>query len=195
MHGDLNKEEFRMSRIAKDPIEIPSSVEVTISNGMIAAKGPKGTLDCAIYPRVNVAIDNGKINVSAKGTSKQARAMSGTTRSLIANMITGVTSGFERGLVLVGTGYRAKADNRHLNLNVGYSHPVEYEAPEGVVFEIKSESSTQVELVVKGIDKQVVGQVAANIRKVRPVEPYKGKGIRYAGERVRMKQAKGAVKA
>ncbi len=179
-----------MSRIAKEPVVVPSGVEVTISNGLLVAKGPKGELNLALYPRVDVVHENGTITVAPKGTSKRAQAMSGTTRSLIANTIAGVATGFEKGLTLVGTGYRAKVTGRTLSINAGFSHPVEYEAPDGITFEVTSESSSQVELVVRGCDKQVVGQIAANIRRIRPPEPYKGKGIRYAGERIRQKQAK-----
>ena len=162
-----------------------------MSGGMICVKGPKGELDMKIHSLVEVANEDGSVKVKARNSSAKSRAMSGTTRSLINNMVTGVNSGFHIDLILVGTGYRAKAEGSKVNLSLGFSHPIEYEAPKDVTFEVKSESSSQVELTVHGVDKQVVGQVAAEIRRMRPPEPYKGKGVRYANERVRRKQAKG----
>ncbi len=179
-----------MSRIAKEPVTIPNGVQLTQDGSMIEAKGPKGKLNLQVHPSVMVHQENGTITVGARNSSAKAKAMSGTFRSLIANMVTGVSNGFERGIVLVGTGYRAKANKNKLDLSLGFSHPIEFVAPDSIEFEIKSESSAQVEVMIKGIDKQVVGQVAANIRRLRPPEPYKGKGVRYSDERVRRKQAK-----
>lgn len=179
-----------MSRIAKEPVAIPDGVKVDLSRGMIRAEGPKGKLQLTLHQLVKVSDEDDSIVVRARNSSKKSRAMSGTTRSLVNNMIVGVSQGFRKEMTLVGTGYRAQASGSSVNLSLGYSHPISYEAPEGVTFEIKSESSSQVELVVRGIDKQVVGQVAADIRRMRPPEPYKGKGVRYSDERIRRKQAK-----
>ncbi len=179
-----------MSRIAKEPVVIPDGVSVDLSAREITVKGSKGELNMLINPLVKVVNDNGSIAVTARNSSQNSRAMSGTMRSLIQNMVTGVSSGFRKELTLVGTGYRAQVNQSRATFQLGYSHPIEYEAPAGVTFEIKSETSTQVELVVNGFDKQVVGQVAADIRRMRPVEPYKGKGVRYSDEWVRRKQAK-----
>ena len=179
-----------MSRIAKEPVEIPDSVTVSLDGSTIETKGPKGALNLQLHSSIKVSHENDRIKVDARNGSAKARAMSGTFRSLIANMVKGVSDGFEKGIVIVGTGYRAKANDNRLDLSLGHSHPIAFEAPDGVTFEVKSESSAQVELVIRGIDKQVVGQVAANLRRLRPPEPYKGKGVRYADERIRRKQAK-----
>ncbi len=179
-----------MSRVAKEPVTIPGGVKVDLSARQIQVKGPKGELSMLVHPLVNVAIDAGVVSVTARNGTQNSRAMSGTTRSLINNMVTGVSTGFKKELTLVGTGYRAQVNQSKVTLSLGYSHPIEYEAPAGVSFEIKSESSSQVELVINGFDKQVVGQVAADIRKMRPPEPYKGKGVRYSDEWIRRKQAK-----
>lgn len=179
-----------MSRVAKEPVTIPSGVNVNLSAREISVKGPKGELNMDIHPLVNVSVEDSEISVTARNTSANSRAMSGTMRSLINNMVTGVSVGFRKELTLVGTGYRAQVNQSKVTLALGYSHPIDYEAPSGVTFEIKSESSAQVELVVNGFDKQVVGQVAADIRRLRPPEPYKGKGVRYSDEWVRRKQAK-----
>ena len=181
-----------MSRIAKEPIVVPNGVEVNVARGMISVKGPKGSLDMPINPLVKVTGEDNSFMVTARNSSKKSRAMSGTTRSLFANMVTGVSEGFQKNLTLIGVGYRAQANGQFLNMSLGFSHPVAFEAPEGIVFEVTSESSSRVEVAIRGIDKQVVGQVAANIRKIRPPEPYKGKGVRYSDERVRRKQAKSA---
>ncbi len=143
-----------------------------------------------LHQLVKVSNEDSTIVVRARNSSVKSRAMSGTMRSLVNNMVVGVSQGFQREMTLVGTGYRAQANGSSVNLSLGYSHPIEYQAPDSVTFEIKSESSSQVELVIKGIDKQVVGQVAADIRRMRPPEPYKGKGVRYSDERIRRKQAK-----
>jgi len=179
-----------VSRVAKEPIAIPGGVKVDIRGGSIAVNGPKGNLDMKLNSLVKVTDDEGKVKVTARNSSVKSRAMSGTMRSLINNMVTGVSEGYQVGLVLVGTGYRAKANGSELDLSLGYSHPIKYVAPDSVKFEIKSESSSQVELAVYGIDKQQIGQVAADIRRMRPPEPYKGKGVRYANEQIRRKQAK-----
>ena len=175
-----------MSRIAKQPVEIAKGVNVEIAGGEISVKGPQGALSMAINPEVSVAQEGENINVSAVSGSRFARAMSGTTRALIQNMVTGVSSGFERKLELVGVGYRAQAQGDKVNLTLGFSHPVVYEVPEGVSVETPS----QTEILVKGIDRQKVGQVASELRDFRPPEPYKGKGVRYADERIVLKEAK-----
>lgn len=178
-----------MSRIAKEPVTIPNGVQVDLSGGMVSVKGPKGSLEQRLHPSVVVKEDAGMIHVSPRNGTVKAKALSGTFRSLIANMVTGVSDGFVKTLLIVGTGYRAKAQNGQLDLSLGFSHPVAFQAPEGIEFEVNSEKS-QLAVSVKGIDKQAVGQVAADIRSLRPPEPYKGKGIRYADEHVRRKQAK-----
>lgn len=176
-----------MSRIANTPIQIPGSVEVAISDGSVRAKGPKGELSVKVHPLVQVTRDGDVLRVAAGGGGgKQAEALAGTTRAVVNNLVTGVSQGFEKRLSIVGVGYRAQVQGRKLNLNLGFSHPVEYPVPEGITIEAPS----QTEIVVKGIDKQQVGQVAAEIRRFRPPEPYKGKGVRYNDEHVVRKQAK-----
>jgi large subunit ribosomal protein L6 len=149
-------------------------------------KGPKGTLSLILNSEVDVALEDGGLQVSPRSGSRFANAIAGTTRALLNNMVTGVSSGFERKLELVGVGYRAQAQGRTLNLTLGFSHPVRYAVPEGVTVETPSQS----EILIKGIDKQAVGQVAAEVRRYRPPEPYKGKGVRYADERIVLKEAK-----
>jgi large subunit ribosomal protein L6 len=173
-----------MSRIAKIPIPIPSGVNVSLDGETIRVKGGKGELIMTLHSEVALQIDNSEIRVSAKDNAKQAIA--GTTRSLVNNMVKGVTEGFQKNLTLVGVGYRAQAKGKVLNLTLGFSHPIEYRIPEGITIETPS----QTEVVVKGISKQVVGQVASDIRAYRPPEPYKGKGVRYTDERVVRKEAK-----
>jgi len=175
-----------MSRIAKQPVEILKGVTVDLKGQTISVKGPQGTLAMDINSEVNVTEDNGSILVSARSGSRFANAMAGTTRALIRNMVEGVHTGFEQKLQLVGVGYRAQAQGKKVNLTLGFSHPVEYQVPEGVAVETPS----QTDLVVKGIDRQKVGQVAAELREFRPPEPYKGKGVRYADERIVLKEAK-----
>ena len=175
-----------MSRIANAPVAIPSGVELKVSEQEISAKGSKGSLAIAAYPGVEVKVEDGKVTFAARSKVKEARAMAGTMRSLVNNMVTGVTEGFEKKLVLNGVGYRAKAAGKTLNLTLGFSHPVDYALPEG----ISAETPSQTEIVLKGIDKQKLGQAAAEIRAFRPPEPYKGKGVRYADEYVRRKEAK-----
>ena len=175
-----------MSRIGKLPVTIPSGVEVTLGASEISVKGPLGTLKQPVSPRVKVRRDGDKVVLEVADESKQADAMSGTLRALLANMVQGVTKGFERKLTLSGVGYRAQAQGDKINLTLGFSHPVVHQMPKGV----KVETPTQTEILVKGIDKQAVGQVAAQIRAYRPPEPYKGKGVRYADEVVILKETK-----
>ena len=175
-----------MSRVAKRPVPVSQGVEVSLSDAELTVKGPKGALSLVRNPEVEIIRDDEGLSVSARSGSRFARAMAGTTRSLINNMMTGVSNGFERKLTLVGVGYRARVEGQKVHLSLGFSHPIEYEVPEGVTVE----SPSQTELVVKGIDKQKVGQVAADLRDFRPPEPYKGKGVRYADERIVLKEAK-----
>ncbi len=175
-----------MSRIANQPVTIPQGVDITLNGQELAVKGTKGNLSWRIHDTVEVEIDSAEIRVKPRIKAKQAVAMAGTMRALINNMVTGVSQGFEKKLLLQGVGYRAQAQGKKLNLTLGFSHPVVYEVPEGVTIETPS----QTEIVVKGADKQQIGQVAAEIRAYRPPEPYKGKGIRYADEHVVRKEAK-----
>jgi len=175
-----------MSRIANAPIELPKGVDFSHNDGVVKVKGAKGELEMDLHPTVNLNVDDGVISVAA--TENGTTAMAGTMRALIANMVHGVTEGFEKKLELRGVGYRAQMQGKKLNLQLGFSHPVEFEIPDGVSIETPS----QTEIVVRGSSKQLVGQVAAKIRGFRPPEPYKGKGVRYADERVVMKEAKKA---
>jgi large subunit ribosomal protein L6 len=175
-----------MSRIAKYPVPVPKGVEFNVASGQISIKGPLGTVARAADPNVEVKKDGESIVFKALGNSNHANAMSGTMRALVANMVTGVTKGFERKLSLVGVGFRAQAQGDKLNMTLGYSHPVVHQMPKG----IKVATPTQTEIVITGVDKQLVGQVASEIRGFRPPEPYKGKGVRYANERVVRKEAK-----
>jgi len=175
-----------MSRIGRQPVPVPSGVEVTVGAAELSVKGPLGTLRQPLSRNVAVKREGANVLLEAVGESIQADAMSGTLRALLANMVQGVTKGFERKLMLVGVGYRAQAQGDKLNLTLGFSHPVVHHMPKGV----KVETPTQTEILVKGIDKQQVGQVAAEIRRYRPPEPYKGKGVRYADEVVVIKETK-----
>jgi len=175
-----------MSRIAKFPIPLPQGVEVTLATGTISVKGPLGTVSRVADPNVGVERDGDRLVCKALANSRHANAMSGTMRALVANMVTGVTKGFERKLALVGVGYRAQAQGDKLNLTLGFSHPVVHQMPKGV----KVATPTQTEIVISGVDKQLVGQVAAEVRAYRAPEPYKGKGVRYAGEAILMKETK-----
>jgi large subunit ribosomal protein L6 len=175
-----------MSRIGKAPITLPEKVEVSITPAEISVKGPLGTLTQKLSHDVTVAKVENRIEFKAAGNSRQANAMSGTLRALVANMVTGVSKGFEKRLNLVGVGYRAQAQGDKLNLTLGFSHPVAHSMPKGV----KVETPTQTEIVIKGMDRQVVGQVAAEVRAYRAPEPYKGKGVRYANEQVVIKETK-----
>lgn len=175
-----------MSRIGKNPVPLPKGVEVTLTTGSVAIKGPLGTLSHSLSGHVVVVKNGDALTCTAKTDMADADAMSGTVRALMANMVTGVTKGFERKLTLVGVGYRAQAQGDKLNLSLGFSHPVVHQMPKGV----KVETPTQTEILIKGIDKQQVGQVAAEVRAYRPPEPYKGKGVRYFDERVVIKETK-----
>ena len=175
-----------MSRVAKMPIALQGGAEVSISAERITVKGPLGTLSQSLNGLVSVGNDNGVLSFEAANDSREANAMSGTLRALVNNMVNGVTKGFEKKLSLVGVGYRAQAQGDKLNLSLGFSHPVVHQMPEGV----KCETPTQTEILIKGIDKQRVGQVAAEVRAYRSPEPYKGKGVRYADEVVKLKETK-----
>jgi large subunit ribosomal protein L6 len=175
-----------MSRVAKQPISLPKGVEMTVGTDSISVKGPKGTLSMHQLPGVAIAVDNGVVHVSlAEGADDM---FGGTARALLSNMAIGVSTGYERKLELVGVGYRASMQGKSLNLSLGFSHPVVFDAPEGISIETPS----QTEILIKGMDKQAVGQVAAKVRGFRPPEPYKGKGVRYAGEKITLKEAKKA---
>ncbi|MCM3217975.1 50S ribosomal protein L6 [Niallia taxi] len=175
-----------MSRVGKKPVEVPAGVTVTIDNSTVTVKGPKGELTRTFNSDIAINVEENVINVTRPSDAKEHRALHGTTRALLANMVEGVSKGFERGLELIGVGYRAQKQGNKLVLNVGYSHPVEIEPEVGL--EIEVPSATKV--IVKGSSKERVGALAANIRDVRPPEPYKGKGIRYEGEFVRRKEGK-----
>ena len=175
-----------MSRIANAPVEIPAGVEVSLNGAEISIKGAKGSLSRSVHPDVEVSQIGTTLKATARSSAKKTIALAGTTRALINNMVAGVTQGFEKKLSLVGVGYRAKAQGSKLDLTLGFSHPVQYEVPEG----IKIETPSQTEIVISGVDKQIVGQVAADIRAYRPPEPYKGKGVRYTDEHVARKEAK-----
>lgn len=175
-----------MSRIAKYPVDLPKGVEVTLGGAEISVKGPLGTLKQAMLPAVAIEKDGDKLQCRAVEGQPDAGAMSGTMRALVANMVNGVTKGFEKKLTLVGVGYKAQAQGTKLNLSLGFSHPVVHDMPAG----IKVETPTPTEILIKGIDKQLVGQVAAEVRAYRAPEPYKGKGVRYADETVVIKETK-----
>jgi large subunit ribosomal protein L6 len=175
-----------MSRIAKQPILVDKSVELTFSHALLTAKGKLGALSFPIHPAVDVKQEGDQLLVSPKEHVNNASAMAGTTRAILSNIINGVANGYERKLKLVGVGYRAQSQGKELNLTLGFSHPVVFNIPEGITIETPS----QTEIVIKGIDNQLVGQVAANIRRYRPPEPYKGKGVRYSDEKIVLKEAK-----
>ncbi|MCP5092818.1 MAG: 50S ribosomal protein L6 [Gammaproteobacteria bacterium] len=175
-----------MSRIAKEPIELPKGVEFKHDGNLVTLKGGKGELSLELNSEVELKQDGNTLSLAPRSGSRFATAVAGTMRSIIANMAQGVSEGFERKLELVGVGYRAQVQGKKLNLTLGFSHPVEYTAPEGITVEAPS----QTEIVIRGADKQQVGQVSAEIRRFRPPEPYKGKGVRYADERVVLKEAK-----
>jgi large subunit ribosomal protein L6 len=175
-----------MSRIAKNPVVIPDKVDITVGQGELTVKGPLGTLKQRIARDVVVKRDGDKVTFAAANESKQANALSGTMRAIVANMVHGVKTGFEKRLALVGVGYRAQAQGNKVNLTLGFSHPIVHALPEGV----KAETPTQTEIVIKGVDRQRVGQVAAEIRAYKGPEPYKGKGVRYVGEQVTLKETK-----
>ncbi len=175
-----------MSRVAKQPIDVPKGVEVTISGQNVSAKGPKGQESVTLHTDVSATLEDGVLGVSSVRQDTKSLAMTGTMRSLLNNLVTGVSTGFQKKLELRGVGYRAQAQGSNLNLTLGFSHPVVHKVPTGITVETPS----QTEIVVSGINKQIVGQVAADIRGYRPPEPYKGKGVRYVDEYVAMKEAK-----
>ena len=177
-----------MSRIGRQPIDVPDGVSVDVGSGVVAVKGPRGELSQAVSRELKIDLADGTLTVERPTDRGEHRAMHGLTRTLIANMVEGVTEGYEKRLEIQGVGYRARLQGRALELSVGYSHQVTVAAPDGIEFEVPQ----QTEIVVRGIDKQLVGETAARIRRVRPPEPYKGKGIRYAGEQVRRKVGKRA---
>ncbi len=178
-----------MSRIGNAPIEFPAGVDASVDGGAVTVKGPKGTLTQTIDPRISVSVEDGVLTVARENDEREARALHGLTRALIANMVVGVSAGYTKELQAVGVGYRGALKGSTLELQVGFSHPVTIEAPEGITIEVPEPTK----FIVSGIDKQLVGQVAANIRAVRPPEPYKGKGIRYVDEYVRRKAGKAGV--
>ena len=175
-----------MSRVGKNPVVLPIGVELTLGTGELSVKGPMGTLTQAIGAGVAIKQAGENVQVEVTDASQESNAMSGTMRAIVNNMVQGVTKGFEKRLALVGVGYRAQAQGDKLNLTLGFSHPVVHAMPKGV----KVETPTQTEIIIKGIDKQLVGQVAAEVRAYRPPEPYKGKGVRYSDERVVLKETK-----
>jgi len=175
-----------MSRVAKNPVKLPAGVEIKLAGQQLSVKGAKGTLELNVHSSVEVLQEAGELRFAARNGDQQTRAMAGTTRALVNNMVIGVSAGFERKLQLVGVGYKAQAKGQVLNLALGFSHPIDHELPDGVV----AETPNQTEILIKGVDKQLVGQVAAEIRDFRRPEPYKGKGVRYADEVVRRKEAK-----
>jgi len=175
-----------MSRIAKYPVAVPDKVQVTVDASAVTVKGPLGTLKHDVSPSVVVKLEGTSVTFAAADGSKAANAMSGTMRAKVANMVHGVKEGFQKKLTLVGVGYRAQAQGNKLNLTLGFSHPISYPLPEGV----KAETPSQTEILIKGVDRQKVGQVAAEVRAYKPPEPYKGKGVRYADEKVVIKETK-----
>ena len=175
-----------MSRIGRLPIAVPSGVDVTIDGRQVTVKGPKGTLSRALHPDMSVSQEDGSIVVTRPTEQKTHKQLHGLTRTLVNNMVVGVTDGYRKGLEITGVGYRAALNGGRLTLNLGYSHPIEIEPPEGISFEVESPTR----LAVVGIDKELVGQIAAQVRSTRKPEPYKGKGVRYAGEQIRRKAGK-----
>ncbi|GGK09903.1 50S ribosomal protein L6 [Pseudomonas matsuisoli] len=175
-----------MSRVANNPVKLPAGVEVKLAGQQLSIKGAKGALDLKVHSSVEITQDSGELRFAARNGDQQNKAMAGTTRALVNNMVIGVSQGFERKLQLVGVGYKAQAKGQVLSLALGFSHPVDYELPQGIT----AETPSQTDILIKGIDKQLVGQVAAEIRDFRRPEPYKGKGVRYSDEVVRRKEAK-----
>ncbi len=175
-----------MSRIGKRPIELPKGATVTLDGQTVTVKGPKGELSLTLVEEISISQENGVLTLTPRDDSTRARAMWGLSRTLVANMVEGVTNGYERTLELVGVGYRAAMKGQALSLQLGFSHEIDMPPPAGITFAVPR----QTEIKISGADKQVVGEVAANIRKIRPPEPYKGKGVRYAGEKVRRKEGK-----
>jgi len=179
-----------MSRIGRKPVPVPKGVDVTLAGSTVTVKGPKGTLTRTFHPTMGIALENGVLTVTRPSDERQSRALHGLTRALLANMVVGVTEGYRKQLELHGVGYKAEANPKGVKLVVGLSHTVEFPAPAGVQISVDNNTLVKIE----GIDKELVGQVAAEIRKVRPPEPYKGKGIRYQGEQVRRKAGKAGAK-
>jgi large subunit ribosomal protein L6 len=175
-----------MSRVAKSPVTLPSGVEVTLNGQAVAVKGGKGSLELNVHTSVEVSKEDNVLTFAPRDGAKQSRALAGTTRALVNNMVVGVTQGFEKRLLLQGVGYRAAVKGNVLNLSLGFSHPVDYELPSGIT----AECASQTEVILRGIDKQALGQAAAEVRGFRPPEPYKGKGVRYSDEVIRRKEAK-----
>ncbi len=180
-----------MSRIGKQPVQIPSGVTVTVADGMITVKGPKGELKKAIRPEIDCKVEDNKVTFARKGNDNKSRALHGLYRNLTVNMITGVTKGFVKKLEIIGVGYRAQASGNKINMTLGFSHPVEYKAPEGIEFKMNPDEKNII--TITGIDNEMLGEVAAKIRSFRKPEPYKGKGIRYQGEYVPKKAGKTAA--
>jgi len=176
-----------MSRIGKKPIPVPAKVQVDIKGSHVTVKGPKGELSRSFHPDLQIVLEEGVLRVERSTDQRMHRAMHGLTRALLANMVTGVSNGYAKALEIVGTGYRAELQGQKLVLYLGYSHPIEFMAPEGIAFEVPRGGRS---VTIQGIDKELVGEIAARIRRQRPPEPYKGKGIRYAGEHVRRKAGK-----
>jgi len=179
-----------MSRIGRKPIQVPNGVNVNLENNLITVKGPKGTLSRELHKDMKITVDSNVITVERPSDEKLHRSLHGTTRSVVANMVSGVTEGFSKNLELVGVGYRASKSGEKLVLNVGYSHPVEFVPEKGIEFEVPAQNR----IIIKGIDKEAVGAIAAKVRDVRPPEPYKGKGIKYEGERIIRKEGKAGKK-
>ncbi len=177
-----------MSRIGKEPIAVPAGVEVSVDGSRVSVKGPRGQLQQSFHPDMRILLEDGTVRVERPSDERDHRSLHGLTRTLIANMVEGVTQGYEKRLEIVGVGYRAVLKGADLELAVGFSHPVSFRPPEGIEFEVPAPNR----IVIRGIDKQLVGEIAANVRKVRKPEPYKGKGIRYEGEHVRKKAGKAA---
>lgn len=188
MANAMPEQKIRLSRVGKKPVAVPAGVNVTLDGQRIALSGKKGSVELTVHPWVVVQQEGTDIKLSARQATNDGkhRAMTGTMRALINNMVHGVTQGFERKLQLVGVGYKAQAQGKALNLTLGFSHPVEFAVPEGITIT----TPTQTEIIIQGVDKQLVGQVAAKIRAYRPPEPYKGKGVRYANETILLKEAK-----
>ncbi len=176
-----------MSRVGKEPIPVPDGVDIKLEGSLITVKGPKGELSWNYPAKMKISVQEKSIVVERPDDSSQYRSLHGTTRSIIANMVTGTSAGYERGLEIIGVGYRAQVQGQKINLLLGYSHPIEFQLPEGISAEVDKK---QVQLTLRGIDKYMIGQVAANIRALRPPNVYKGKGIRYAGEMIKLKVGK-----
>lgn len=175
-----------MSRIGKMPVPMPSGVSVDINGQAVKVKGPKGELNREFHERVTIAVEDGEAVVNREDDTRESRALHGLSRALLANMVEGVANGFKKELEVVGVGYRAQLKGRDIEMQLGFSHPVNFAAPDGITFEVPEPTK----IIISGIDKELVGQVAANIRKIRPPEPYKGKGVRYSGEHIRRKAGK-----